>query len=479
MSNEALNSNTQQNGAGVSEGNVKKHILLLTNRDSDNTGDQVIEASDIALINTIMKNLGIPKSGYVIHSRAAGIVSKKYVATKDPELLQAADDAIRESDVVVFGGAPLFNYRYQIFYERTATTLEIANKYNKPVIFSAVGIESYDEDNAKCQRLKKTLNFDIVKQITTRDGYEELTHYKENEELKIGKVADPAVFSSEIFSKFKSKKKEGRKKIGVFVIRANAFKDNGINFSSKKAAKLWQNIADELNARGYEHEFLTSGHFGDEAYMDRLIRDYGFPEGECCFGVNTPEDLLRKISSYDGIISCRLHPSIISYSCEVPAVSLVWNPKVTGFYDSIGYPGRAISALGVTASDVVSRLDKAMQDGVDRKPEYRMTIYNSLFEGLARCFGIEGAVPYTYDELQTEMVRFQGTSDKEKSAKLKRKFRRTYGKYNDVSDKLRQMKLRVKKQKDSTVSVSDAIRILYYALRHSVARRLRKLFRRK
>ena len=34
-------------------------ILLLTNRDSDNIGDQVIEASDIGLISAVMKNLDI------------------------------------------------------------------------------------------------------------------------------------------------------------------------------------------------------------------------------------------------------------------------------------------------------------------------------------------------------------------------------------------------------------------------------------
>ena len=37
-------------------------ILLLTNRDSDNVGDQVIEASDIGLLHVLMKNLGIDKS---------------------------------------------------------------------------------------------------------------------------------------------------------------------------------------------------------------------------------------------------------------------------------------------------------------------------------------------------------------------------------------------------------------------------------
>ncbi len=51
-------------------------ILLLTNRDSDNGGDQVIEACAKALIQTVMKNLAI--DNYKISSRAAGIVPKKY-----------------------------------------------------------------------------------------------------------------------------------------------------------------------------------------------------------------------------------------------------------------------------------------------------------------------------------------------------------------------------------------------------------------
>ena len=40
------------------DSNKKITILLLTNRDSDNVGDQVIEASDIGLLHALMKNLG-------------------------------------------------------------------------------------------------------------------------------------------------------------------------------------------------------------------------------------------------------------------------------------------------------------------------------------------------------------------------------------------------------------------------------------
>ena len=54
-------------------------ILLLTNRDSDNIGDQVIENSDIGLLHALMRNLGFSKSEYQISSRSASIITKKYM----------------------------------------------------------------------------------------------------------------------------------------------------------------------------------------------------------------------------------------------------------------------------------------------------------------------------------------------------------------------------------------------------------------
>ena len=63
-------------------------ILLLTNRDSDNIGDQVIENSDIGLLHALMRNLGFSKSEYQISSRSASIITKKYMKTRDPLLLQ-------------------------------------------------------------------------------------------------------------------------------------------------------------------------------------------------------------------------------------------------------------------------------------------------------------------------------------------------------------------------------------------------------
>ena len=414
-------------------------ILLLTNRDSDNVGDQVIETCDIALIKAAMKNLGIEEGDYEICSRAASIIPKKYVATGEEALLKRAENLIKETDIVIFGGAPLFNYQYQIFYERTAVTLELARKYNKPVIFSAIGIEMYDENNKKCQRLKKTLNFDCVQQITTRDGIDELEKYKENENMVIARVADPAVFSAPVFREFKAKKKkDAKKKIGIFVFRANGFRDNKVNFSKNDAVKLWKDIIKELENRGYDYNLLTSGHFGDEAFLDYLIREHGVNEKKCVFNMNTPEKLVKKISSYSGIISCRLHPSIISFSLKVPSLGLIWNPKVSHFYECVGYGDRSITVDQFDAKYIVAKLEMSMTEGVKQDQEYLFTVYHYIFKGLQRALNLEDnpVEVYDYDTLIENIPAFEGTSDKEKEAKLKRKFRRIYSGLNDLKYKI-------------------------------------------
>ncbi len=417
-------------------------ILLLTNRDSDNIGDQVIEASDIALIKAVMKNLNIEPSDYKISSRAAAIVTQSYLSTKNPALLESAELAIQSADLIVFGGAPLFNYMYQTFYERTSIELELAEKYHKPVIFSAIGIEHYDENNKKCQRLKAALNLDCVKQITTRDGYDKLEKFRSREDIVIGRVADPAVFSGKVFEKFETaKKSDTKKKIGLFVLRANGFKDNKYDFSRDQAASLWKDLAVTLESRGYDYEFLTSGHFGDEAFLYNLIQKYGIPVNKCVTNLNLPEALLEKLSSYDGVISCRLHPSIISFSLGIPSIGLEWNNKVGKFYENIGYPERVIQVADLNAENVADRLEQAMSEGIKKDTDYLLSVYTTLFAGIKNaCYPDSDAVCYTYDELLLNLPPASATSKNEASEKIKRKFRRTYLKYNEVSAKLIQEK---------------------------------------
>lgn len=407
-------------------------ILLLTNRDSDNLGDQVIEACDIGLLHAAMRNLGISKGQYKIVSKQAAIVSEKYVRTRDKSLLENARDYVKNCDIVVFGGAPMFNYHYQIFYERTATICELAQEYHKPVIFSAIGIEKYDDENEKCQRLKQAINLECVKQITTRDGFEELKKYRERDDIHIAKVSDPAVFTRNVFAPYIADK--SRNKVGIFILRANGFVDNGVPFTQEQAADLWIQLGSELERRDVEYEYVTSGHFGDEAFLDYLIRERGVPENKCVFNMNFPEQLIRKISSYDVILSTRLHPSIISYSLGVPSVGLVWNEKVRRFYENIGQADRVKNVNEVRVKELADLLMNAEKQGINRNTDYMMTVYQSLFTGLQQCLeesdvickNLENRESYGYQELEKKLPAYPKTSEKQEQEKLRRKFRRVY-----------------------------------------------------
>lgn len=404
------------------------NILLLTNRNSDNTGDQVIEACDISLLSVIMKQLGLEVQ---ITSRDASIVTK-YVETREPDTLAEAEELIQESDLILVGGAPMFNFLYQNFYERTAVILELAEKHQKPVLFSAIGVEGYSDANEKCQRLKKTLNLDCVRQITTRDDFQALQNYKENESLVIGKVADPAVFSSKVFEAFKTDKRQGeKKKIGIFILRQGGFVDNKVPFSRDKAVSLWLDLIQELEARGYDYELTTSGHFADEAFLDYLIRKHGVSEDKCTFNINTPEELVKTISSCDAVISTRLHPSIVSFALDVPSLGIVWNQKVTGFYESIGYRDRVFETEGISANKIADKLEQILSEGVKKDAEFLMSVYRTLFCGIRDALGLSGNLePCTYEELLQQMPVYPGTSQQEQEEKLQRKSRRLYGAYN-------------------------------------------------
>ncbi|MGC4173876.1 polysaccharide pyruvyl transferase family protein, partial [Demequina sp.] len=374
----------------------KIRVLLLTNRDSDNVGDQIIEATVISLIKAAYANLDFAPGDFEISTRAAGIVTRAYMKTRDPALLEGARKAISEADVVVFGGAPLFNYSYQNFYLRTIITLELAQEYGVPVLFSSIGVEPFDPNNPKSVALKKALELPVVRQITTRDDFESLAKYVEGTDTPIAHVSDPAVFSDVVFSpklaaqaakpaptltrRVKSKLRRMARKalrrgtpathaaakpqpaaapapkqprIGLLATRAGIFKDNGIDFNEADQRAFWLDVVALLTERGYDYKIFTTGHFSDEAFVDSLVRDQSVRASKCAVTVNSPEELINELKACDGVIAYRLHASITSFAYAIPSIGLSWNFKVPYFYESVGHADRALSHEHWNATEVV------------------------------------------------------------------------------------------------------------------------------
>jgi hypothetical protein len=175
--------------------------------------------------------------------------------------------------------------------------------------------------------------------------------------------------------------------------------------------------------------------------------------------MNKPEQLIERISSYAGVVSCRLHPGILSYSLKVPAVGIVWNPKVPGFYNAIHYGNRTITVDGISPSLIMDKLEKAMEEGVEQEEEFLRSVYTTLFYGVKREFCPEKAVePFTFDKIVEMLPEYEGTSEKEADEKLCRKTRRCYKNYNLNNVKLKQVLL-----KDKYNLTKNPIPIRYFA----------------
>lgn len=471
-------------------------ILLLTNRDSDNVGDQIIEATVISIVKGVMKNLGFAADDFSISSRAAGIISKRYMKTKDPELLAPARDAISKADLLIFGGAPLFNYAYQNFYLRTIYTLELAQEYDVPVLFSSIGVEKFEAENKKSRALKKALELPVVRQITTRDDIDSLRLYAEGTDVPVAHVADPAVLADIVYRKkpepapapkpapkpppsvpLRAKRKlkritrrilgqtanktstaskstpapvvstnaavppvaesqePAKKRIGLVVTRAGIFADNGINFTEDDQRRFWLETIKELEDRGYDYRVFTTGHFSDEVFLDNLVKNFGVPLGKTAVTVNSPDELIRELRRCDGVIAYRLHASITSFSLGVPSIGLSWNFKVPYFYESVGYGDRALDHQRWTAAEVVPALEKALTEGVEKDYEFLKSVYDTLFTGIRDALAPESdAEPYVFDELWEGLPRQVATGPKGYRDKVNRKLRRTYENYQKLSD---------------------------------------------
>ncbi|MGO2861528.1 MAG: polysaccharide pyruvyl transferase family protein [Brevibacterium sp.] len=410
----------------------KIRVLLLTNRDSDNVGDQIIEASVISLLKTVARNLRIDDNAFEISSRAAGIISKKYLSSGDENLLKSARKAISNSDLLVFGGAPLFNYRYQSFYRRTIRTLELANEFRVPVVFSSIGVEPYSESDPRSQALKAALNLPVVRQITTRDDLTSVDKYVSGSPIATELVSDPAVVADKVFEQLpigSVAPKAGKKArtVGLVVTRAGIFADNGIQFTEQDQGQLWLDIISLLEERGYNYRLFTTGHFTDEIFLDSLVRRHGVPVKNVAFAVNSPDDV-QELRNCEAVIAFRLHAtSITSFALGIPSVGLSWNFKVPEFYKGIGYSERAIDPTNWNAQTVVSALESAIANGVVKDDEYLYSVYRTLFKGIRDVLAPDDTIEaFSLGQVFEALPRYSGTSENEYRAKVQRKLRRTY-----------------------------------------------------
>lgn len=248
---------------------------------------------------------------YIIRNKEERIIKilKKEINTK-------LDNSV---SAVIFVGGGLIKYKHQFIAQPIELIIDRCEKLNIPVMLSAVGVEGYDLSD-DCQKLKKHLNYSCVKCITTRDDIVTLQNKYIESNIKIYKVADPAISISRIYKPTQRIKN----RVGLGIGRRGLFSDYENNISDDYIKRLWINTYKILKDKGYNPVFFTNGLSADNAFAREIAEYVGVKdviEPSCL------DELCQVISSFEFAIVTRLHSSIICYSYGVPTLNLVWNNK--------------------------------------------------------------------------------------------------------------------------------------------------------
>lgn len=270
----------------------------------------------------------------------------------------------KDVDAIVFAGGGFLKFRTQGLNYYVEQIVKIAAKNNIPVMMNGVGIEGYDEKDIRCQRLKKAINNDCMKVITTRDDVDILqNNYVTNKNIKTARVGDPALWVPECYA---MKKKPHNNKIGVNIIRGRVYQAYGNTLSEMELLNFYKKLIEGIEERGWEWELFSNGMKADQVFGKRLLKALK------CFSKNKlldpPKDtieFLNLIREYKCVFGARLHACITAYALDVPVVGLIWSEKLQMFSEIIGKPQNFFEEDHLHVEQVLDAMEKSFEEGYD------------------------------------------------------------------------------------------------------------------
>lgn len=320
-----------------------------------NLGDVVIADSTQYLLEKASKEAGIRKL------RLSTLDIRRQ---KDKENL----NRVRNSDLVVFPGGGFIKYKQENFPKEMGRIISRAEHYGIPVMYNAMGVEDYDGDNPACLEMQELLTGYSNRYITSRDFADFLNStYLKDSDISARRVADPAVFASEVYGISKSQTSDV---VGLGVAREGLFTDHGVPVTGEDLLKIWSGIIEKLDEKGIRWKLFTNGLGKDEDFLNELLKYIGredLREEISLPAAQSSRELVENIASFSSVIAIRMHANIISFALGIPSVAFVWNDKLRYFGESIGCSERYLEYDKIYDADfVVDTLLKAQKEGYEQ-----------------------------------------------------------------------------------------------------------------
>ncbi len=312
-----------------------------------NYGDQFIARCVEYLVQQVKSDVELVELSFIYHTdslphkimyKAFKYCQNKHDYPKAYKLLRtmnktAYENAIKDADAIIFAGGS-FKYGTQLIWAYYSIIVELANKYGIPVMFDAMNVQNYKDDDWRCVCLKQHLNYPSVKMFTSRDGMAGVNRinqsYKTNSELLVFPAGDPAYWIKECYG---INKDNESKKIGINLIQTKNFVNYGGSLSNDDVMIIYERLITELVNNNYEYELFTNGLQGDYK-MGLELKERLNEKGIRLLDIRVPQndrDLVEIISQYKIIVGARLHACICAYSLDIPVVGIVWDEKLLHF----------------------------------------------------------------------------------------------------------------------------------------------------
>ncbi len=268
-------------------------------------------------------------------------------------------------DAVVFAGGGFLKFRTQGLNYYVEQIIKIAKENKQYVMMNGVGIEGYDADDIRCQKLKHMINDDCVKTITTRDDIDILQNdYIYNTNTITARVGDPALWVPQVYNITRAE--EVNDIVAINLIRGKVYQDYGNNTSPLMLMNFYRQLLLELDKRDIHWVLFSNGMKADDAFGVSLLRSLGYKKPKKRIkNFKTPHRYISYLSKVSCVFGARLHACIISYSLDVPVVGLIWNDKTLFFSELIGKRNHFFDETELDVVRVADAIEEAAHDKYD------------------------------------------------------------------------------------------------------------------
>lgn len=294
----------------------------------------------------LRKKIGYIKRKLIYLFREIGLLSYFDVFKSDNQVRIKMLISQTEPDAIIFAGGQLF---MDTFLSRIATVISISEKMQIPIYFNACGCGNFlFRDDL--YYLRRVFNSPVVRYISVRDGYARLKEFDERNLLSM--TVDSALLCERFFECNKSSKH----KIGIGIMYSKYCNTNA-------QILFWCKLLKTLISKNIDFEVFCNGASSDFEFAKYIFNKIKFSYAKHLAALpRNPEELITIISSYDSLISMRLHSLIVAYSLKIPAIAIEWDKKISQFYRAIGNERYCLN-LGTDADMIMNSYEQMIDDG--------------------------------------------------------------------------------------------------------------------